>query len=86
MWEDLTANDRLVGRKQSRHERRITVSEDREWNKPGVKPAAERAATEEGPDVEAHGVKPGVKPAAELAANEEGPDVEGHSFKPGVKP
>jgi hypothetical protein len=107
MWEDLTANDRLVGRKQSKHERRITVSEDRDWNKPeadyvkqqddgdeveahgvkpGVKPAAERAATEEGPDVEAHGVKPGVKPAAELAATEEGPDVEAHSFKPGVKP
>ena len=32
--------------------------------RPGVKPAAEAAATEEGPDVEAHGFKPGVKPEA----------------------
>ena len=30
--------------------------------KPGVKPAAEAAATEEGPDVEAHGFKPKAKP------------------------
>jgi hypothetical protein len=60
----------------------ITVSEDREWNKPD----AELKQQDDGDDVEAHGVKPGVKPDAERAATEEGPDVEGHSFKPGVKP
>lgn len=79
MWEDSTAADRLVGRKQSRHERRITVSEDQERAKPEADYIKQQ---DEAADVEAHK----VKPDAELAATEEGPDVEGHRLIPKVKP
>jgi hypothetical protein len=73
MWEDLGAADRLVGRKQSNHERRNIV-EDQER----VKPEGEE-------EVEAHAVRPD---AAEdkVAATEEPPDVEAHRLPPKAKP
>ena len=53
------------------------MSEDRERAKPdGVK------YTDEGDDVEAHG----VKSAEDKFATEEPPDVEAHNIRPNIKP
>ena len=61
------------------------MSEDFDKRKPEAEGEAEKYATDEGPDVEAHGVRPGVRPDA-AAATEEGPDVEAHTVRPNIRP
>ena len=73
MWEDLEADDRLVGRKQSNHERRNSV-EDQDK----AKPQGEE-------DVEGHAIRPEAD-EDKVAATEEPPDVEAHRLAPKHKP